>query len=221
MLAISDLQNLLNSPSRTQDNSGELGQAEYFKLMIAQLQNQDPTKPQDGAEYLTQIAQFGTVNGIQELKDSMDLLAGSLSSNQALSAATLIDRQVSFLSDTGYFGGEEEPLTGQVELPQATSQLTLRITDETGATVRTLFMGAQGAGATNFEWDGMDASGNAMPPGRYQVTAEALYGNDVTAVPTLIAGRVESVAFGGFGGPTTVSIAGLGQLSLANVFSIN
>lgn len=221
MLGISDLQNLLNRPQTSQGNSQELGQEEYFRLMIAQLQNQDPTKPQDGAEYLTQIAQFGTVNGIQELKASMDLLAGSLSSNQALSAATLIDREVTFLSNTGYYGGEEEPLHGQIELPQATSQLTLQISDQSGATVRTIFLGAQGAGATEFSWDGMDANGEPLPPGQYQVSAEALYGNDVTAVPTLIAGRVESVAFGGFTGQTTVSLAGLGQIALSNVFSIN
>lgn len=221
MLAINDLQNILNTNPGNQDNPQELGQAQYFKLMIAQLQNQNPTDPQDGAEYLSQIAQFGTVNGIQELKESMDILAGSLSSNQALSAATLIDREVRFLGDTGYFGGEEEPLNGQIELGQATPQLTLRVTDATGATVRTLHLGAADAGATQFSWDGLDNNGDPMPPGQYQVTAEALYGTDITAVPTLIAGRVESVAFGGFGGPTTVNLAGLGQISLSNVYSIN
>ena len=51
-----------------QGTSKDVGQDEFFKLMIAQLKNQDPMKPMENGEFLTQIAQFSTVNGIRELQ---------------------------------------------------------------------------------------------------------------------------------------------------------
>ena len=69
------------------DDSGKLGQEEFLRLMITQLKNQDPTKPLDSGEFLGQLAQFGTVSGLADLKSSFTELAGSLVSNQALQAA--------------------------------------------------------------------------------------------------------------------------------------
>jgi flagellar basal-body rod modification protein FlgD len=55
-----------------------LGQDDFFKLMIAQMKNQDPTKPLDGQQYLGQLAQFSTLKSIQELQVSFDKLAREL-----------------------------------------------------------------------------------------------------------------------------------------------
>ena len=53
----------------------ELGQADFIELLVAQIKNQDPTKPLDPSQFMNQLAQFSTVNGIQELKSSFDSLA--------------------------------------------------------------------------------------------------------------------------------------------------
>ena len=71
-----------------------LGQEEFLELMMTQLQNQDPLNPAESGEFLSQIAQFGTVNGITELQQSFSTLASSLQSNQALQASTMVGRSV-------------------------------------------------------------------------------------------------------------------------------
>ena len=47
-----------------------LGQEQFLKLMTTQMTHQDPTKPMENGDFLTQIAQFGTVSGIQDLQKS-------------------------------------------------------------------------------------------------------------------------------------------------------
>ena len=64
--------------------SDERGQEAFFDLMVTQLQNQDPFNPLESGDFLGQIAQFGTVNGIAELEQSFAGLASSLQSSQAL-----------------------------------------------------------------------------------------------------------------------------------------
>ena len=68
----------------------ELGQEAFLNLMITQLKNQDPFKPLDSGEFLGQLAQFGTVSGLQDLQTKFDSLSSALVSNQALQAASLV-----------------------------------------------------------------------------------------------------------------------------------
>ena len=83
----------------------ELGQSEFLDLMIAQLQHQDPLNPADSGEFLGQLAQFGTVNGITELQNSFADLATSLQSSQALQASTLVGRNVLIPGNVVNFAG--------------------------------------------------------------------------------------------------------------------
>ena len=83
----------------------EMGQEDFLKLMTTQLQNQDPMKPMENGDFLAQIAQFSTVDGIGKLQESFEALSGSLHSNQALQASGLIGRNVMVPSNAGvYFG---------------------------------------------------------------------------------------------------------------------
>lgn len=52
----------------------QLGQADFLRLLTTQLKNQDPTKPLDGQQFMAQLAQFSTLNGIVEMKASLDKL---------------------------------------------------------------------------------------------------------------------------------------------------
>ncbi len=212
----------LRSVSQLNGSAGQsqqLGQSEFFALMIAQLRNQDPTSPQDGAEFLGQLAQFGTVNGISEMQSSLERLALSLQSGQALQAASMIDREVLIPSNQAWLE-EDGSLRGRVELPAPTSQLTVRITNEAGVAVRTISLGAQNGGPVDFSWDGNDASGEPAAPGIYRVEVEGLYGGELASLVPLVAARVEGVSFGGPGGGTQLTLAGLGQVSLYDVREI-
>lgn len=197
----------------------QLLQEDFLKLMVAQLKNQDPMKPMESGDFLGDIAQFGTVSGIQDLQESFASLSSSIQSSQALQAAALVDRQVLVPLNGGRLesGGV---IAGAVELPASTSQLTLGIYDSAGALVRRIGMGSQPAGMTQFQWDGLADNGTYAEPGLYSVRAEALYNGETSAVSTLIEADVRSVTLGSGGQGLTVDLGALGSVSFSQVRQI-
>jgi len=79
-----------------------LGQEDFLRLMVAQLRNQNPLQPMENGEFLTQIAQFGTVSGVRQLNAAFEALSESLYSSQALQAASLVGRRVQVPGGEGY-----------------------------------------------------------------------------------------------------------------------
>ncbi len=199
--------------------SQELGQEQFLDLMIAQLKNQDPTKPLESGEFLSQMAQFSTVTGIQSLQESFSQLAASMQSNQALQASMLVGRSVLAPGDKGALDATT-PLSGAVDLPASTTALTLNVYDAGGQLVRHLPLGAQSAGLVQFSWDGITDRGERAAPGTYRVRAEALTADGQTGLQTLMKTRVESVSLGRTGEGLTLNLAGLGPVALADVKQI-
>lgn len=198
----------------------ELGQESFMTLMIAQFRNQDPFEPMDNGDFLGQLAQFGTVNGIDELNGAFSGLQSSIQSDQALQAANLVGRTVlaeSEIANVANGGG----VTGAVELPSSVSNVQIEITDASGQLVRRFDMGAQQTGMSRFTWDGRDDSGDLVADGQYGVSARVQYGNDIESVPTLIESGIASVTLGRGGEGLTLNLAGGEQLSLARVRQIN
>ncbi len=196
----------------------ELGQEDFLKLMTTQLQNQDPMKPMENGDFLSQIAQFSTVTGIGDLQKSFESLSESLVSNQALQAATLVGRKVLAPTGTGLLeqGGS---IQGSVELPSASSSVVVNIYDGAGQVIRRLDLGSQAAGPVSFQWDGLMDDGQYAPPGSYLVGAEAGFDGRTEAIETLIASEVRSVTVGN-GGGLLLDLAGSGPLEFSRVRQI-
>ena len=199
--------------------SNALGQDQFLNLMVAQLKNQDPTKPMDSSQFLGQMAQFGTVSGIQGLQQSFTQMAGALQSNQALMASSLVGRSVMVPGGIGVLpaGGA---LNGSVSLPTSVADLAINITDGSGQLVRRLVLGGQQAGDVRFSWDGLSDAGTPAVPGRYQVTAEAQVDGKAYAADTSVSALVESVSLGGTQG-MLLNLTGLGTVSLGDVKQIS
>ena len=85
----------------TKKANDQMDQADFLRLMTTQLKNQDPTKPLDGQQFMAQLAQFSTLNGIIEMKQSLDTLAQSLQSMNTLQASNLVGRSVLIDGDKG------------------------------------------------------------------------------------------------------------------------
>ena len=199
--------------------SNDVGQEQFLKLMMAQMQNQDPMKPMENGDFLTQIAQFSASKGIADMSDSISSLTQSLASNQALQASSLIGRVVLAPSDTGFL----EPgqgMGGSVELPSSTLDMNVSIYDQSGAVVKTIPMGQQASGDIYFAWDGTDEAGNIMPPGLYNIQANANINGQNQAMQTMVASRVESVSVGKGGQGVSLNLAGLGSMDFNNVREI-
>src|SRR3984885_4487436 len=121
-------------------NAATLGGTDFLTLMLAQLKNQDPTSPVDSNTFLTQLAQLSQVQGINSLNTSFGSLSSSLTSNQALQASSLLGHQALVTSSTATLA-PGATVSGAVNVPQNTSQVTLSITDASGALVSQINLG--------------------------------------------------------------------------------
>ena len=189
----------------------ELGQEAFLELMIAQFRNQDPMQPMTNGEFLGQLAQFGTVSGIQELQSAFSGLSESIYSDQALQAANLVGHKVLARSEFGALG-EDSPLEGAVDLEGSVGAFDIEITDPAGQLVHTISLGPQQAGLVEFSWDGRTLEGETAAPGVYHVAARVTRGNQFESLSTLIATEIESVTLGRNSRGLTLNTAGHGAL---------
>ena len=207
------------APPPQQKRNDELGQSDFLTLMITQFRNQDPFKPMENGDFLAQLAQFSTVNGIESLNSSFSGLASSIRGEQALQAANLVGRKVMAVTDTGYLpdGGT---INGVIELESSASTVQIDIVDDSGALLRTIDLGQQPAGLARFTWDGRDAGGDLVGEGHYRLNARVVRGSEVESTPTAIESHIESVTLGQFGNQMLLNLAGGGSMSLAQVYQI-
>jgi len=211
-----DLRTVNELNAKTADKA--IGQEEFLKLMTTQLQNQDPFKPMESGDFLTQIAQFSTVEGIGDLNTGFSELSQSLVSNQALQATNLVGRQV--LAPTGVAALEQGgTIRGSVELPAASGDVVVNVYDQAGQVVRRLELGAQSSGPVAFQWDGLKNDGTFAAPGAYFVSTEASIDGQYESVETLLASEVRSVTLSNSGG-LLLDLNGIGALDFKEVRQI-
>lgn len=217
------LQALGLTGTRPTSTSNNLGQEDFLRLMTTQLNNQNPLKPQEHTEFLTQMAQFGTVAGIRDLQSSFTTFAGAIQQDRATAAANLVGRSALVASDRGVLesGGA---IQGEVVLPADASSVRLRISDSAGRVVRVLDLGPQAGGSAPFEWHGeMDGSATPAAPGTYHIVAEAVVGGATVALESRVAAPVESVTLGSLQGGSQgmeVELRGLGRYTLDDLLAV-
>ena len=219
MTTISDFAATYGATGTTGDTgkkSDSLGQADFLRLMTEQLQHQDPLNPMQNSEFLGQLAQFSTVQGIQGLQTSLDGLGTSLATDQMLRGASLVGRTVLVPSAKMALEGEGS-VKGVVAAPDA-GTVTFDITDANGQSVRKITVTAEKAGEVAFEWDGKDADGNRLAAGTYGVTATMGSGEARQDLSTYVESRVDSVTVGSDG--VFLDLAGLGTAPLDYVLRI-
>ncbi len=174
--------------------NGSLGKDDFLRLLVTQLQNQDPLNPTDNTQFVAQLAQFSSLEGITNLNKSMDGISSGMSSLMNSNSANLIGRSVKAEgSDFSYTGA---PVTVGYDLTGAASKVKVSIFDLSGRLIRTIDSGAQASGNHDITWDGASDSGSPAPAGAYgfSVSAADSSGNPVSA-NTYIYGQVSGVNF--------------------------
>jgi flagellar basal-body rod modification protein FlgD len=204
-------------PNRTTgtDRNDELGQNAFLKLMIAQLRNQDPMKPQDPTQFMSQLAQFSQVTSTQNMEKSIQGLAESLRSTQVLNGTSLVGHDVlaPATKDTIEAGGT---VTGAVDAPRGTTALKIIVKDAAGVQVRTFDVEDPTQGLNNFTWDGLTNTGVAVPAGTYAFEAVATVNGVPESLDPMIVSRVTSVTINPSNGSLTLNTS-TGAVRLTDV----
>jgi len=181
-----------SASSSTSGTSASDLQSTFLQLLVAQLQNQDPTDPMDSSQMTSQLAQINTVSGIQQLNTSLSSLSTQLSAGQNAQAALLIGSSVLAPGSSAAVSSGSAPQLG-VTLPAAVSDATLTITNSAGKVVNTLDLGAQAAGTVPVTWNGKDSAGNTVADGTYTITASATTNGQSATATALVAAKVQGV----------------------------
>ncbi len=207
--------------NRQQQRAGsgdELGQDAFLKLMIAQLNNQNPLDPMGNADFIAQLAQFSTVEGIDKLNNTVNKLADGFESNQALQASALVGRVVKVQMDTAY-KPEGGLVAGTIDVPFTTSGLRLSVYNEAGELVWQQDLGSHEQGDFSFYWDGTRPNGEVLPAGAYRFEAMASRDGKNVQLDTWLGANVNSVTLGP-NNTMTLNVAGVGPVSMSEVREI-
>lgn len=182
------------SAARAEDSrpKDQLGQAEFLELMIAQLKNQDPFKAMDPSQFLGQLAQFGTVSGIQEVQGAISSLSESMRSAQVLEGATMVGRSVLVAADEIALA-EEGSVAGAVDVPEGATNVQITVRDDAGQIVRRIALPDGSAGLKDFTWDGLTDEGTRAAAGEYTFEAVGTVAGASSSLETLLSSRVSSV----------------------------
>jgi flagellar basal-body rod modification protein FlgD len=207
------------SSSSSTSGIGGLTMNDFLTLMTAQLQNQDPLSPTDSNQFLSQLSELSTVEGITQLNSSMTTLSNSMLSSQALTSASLVGQGVLAPASSAYYSSGTA-LTGAVQVPTGASGVVLSITNSGGTLVDQISIPAS-SGLQTFSWNGTSANGAVQPSGTYSVSAAAQVGGASQAATTLVNGTVTSVTLGAAGASPTLNTTQLGPVALSAVQQID
>jgi flagellar basal-body rod modification protein FlgD len=178
----------------TSTASQSLDKNAFLKLLVAQLQHQDPTNTQDPSQMIQQLTGFSTVEQIQALGTQIQGLQVQTQGLFQAQVAGLVGKRILVPGNTALLQGGQAAFG--VKLSADAAKVTINIKDATGNIVRTLSLDGAKAGSNKVAWDGKDAQGAALPDGSYtvEVSATDANGKAVTAETTSYM-KVDAVSF--------------------------
>lgn len=150
-----------------------LGRDAFLKLLVAQLKNQDPLKPQDNSQFVAELAQFSNLEQAMGVNDRLDAMMlqnqGMQNSNVVAMVGSVATVRGSMITTDG--SGIGVPVN--FKLDRASDKTVVQISDASGRVVRTLDLGGRNAGVNHIQWDGRSDDGLVQPAGSYSVSVRA------------------------------------------------
>jgi len=201
------------SQADTQATSASELQNRFLKLLVTQMQNQDPLNPMDNAQVTSQLAEISTVSGIDTLNSTLSGMASSFLAAQSLQATALLGHSV--LAPGNDLMLQNAEATAGVQLDQPADAVTVTVIGPDGRVVRTIHLGSEQAGTQTFTWDGKTDAGGAAADGTYMFRVSAVQGGKPVNAQTLGYGQVQSVTLGS--NQIVLNTLGLGAVNLSDV----
>jgi len=185
-----------SQPSELTSGSDVIDKDEFMQLLITQLQHQDPLNPMDNSEFTSQMAQFASLEQLQNINSNLDSLKLYQSALFNENMASFIGNTVKAVDNTiGLSNGVPDEL--KFELDNAASEIHISIYDSSDSLVKNISTtGDYSAGEQILQWDGTDNGGNPAPDGSYSYIIQAVRpdGYNFNGIP-FYEGPVDSVHY--------------------------
>ena len=184
----------------------------FLKLLVAQLNNQDPMNPMDNAQMTSQMAQISTVTGVQQVNQTIKDLSAQLAAMQMLQSSALLGREV--LVDGANLPVRDGKAGGAIDLAADATSVKIDILSTGGKVLDTIDLGPLSAGRQRFDWDAQGRMVNGSVS--YRVTA--LQGDKTVSAAQLVRDSVVSVSTDS--GTMNVQLRGIGNVAYDKLKSI-
>jgi len=172
----------------------KLGKDDFMKLLLVQLQYQDPTQPMDTEKILTQTSQLATLESSDNTNKALEKLATSLESSQQFSTIAAIGKTANLGSDT-ITHDKGSNSTFEIYFPHDVQKGSVEIKDSNGNIIKTLNVGTNPSGVYKFTWDGTDNGGGSVKSGIYHISASYEDSKNNKQTTRLGAYPIEAVRF--------------------------
>ena len=203
----------LNAPA----NDAASLKNEFMTLMIAQIKNQDPTKPLNSAEYISQLAQFSQVESLEGMRANQSNQMIMMENLGIVQSASLIGKNA--MVPVSELQLDNEAVEGKIYLENAVEALDLDIVDAQGQVVHTIQLGAQGVGDIRFT---VDPQAFGLTAGKYELKAKATVGENTLVAPTYIKAPIEKIHFSSASGMMMAEMGhGVGVISVLNISEVS
>jgi len=155
----------------TEDDEDPLGRSAFLKMLVAQMEHQDPLNPMEGTDFSAQLAQFSQLEQLFNVNDTLEDLAASMESKGQGTLLDYIGKQITS-EDNSLKLKDGQVSNGLFTLTEP-SEAMITIYDDFEQEITTLFPGQLEAGTHQVDWDGHDRTGVSVSDGTYkfQVTA--------------------------------------------------
>ena len=205
----------IEKPDVKKDEAALADQNVFLKLYIEQLKGQDPTAPQDTNDMVAQMSQFSSLERLTSISDQLENMATSLTSNQALSASTLVGKSILMDGSKAKVTDGLESVQLRTVIPENSQAATLKIYDADNRLVRTAMLNSG-----EYKWDKLDDDGNILPPGEYRFAASSTNDKgEVSVLSTQLPTRIQGVTINGENG-TVLNVENHGKIKLTNELEI-
>ena len=182
-----------STPAASAASSSTVSADTFLKLLVAQMQNQDPLNPMDNAQVTSQMAQINTVTGINTLNTTVQSLSSQFTQMQALQGVSLVGRSVIVPGNTLSIDATSATGVGGFQIATPADAVKVDILAPSGAVVQSINLGAEGAGMHSFDWP----AGTATNASGYTFRVTATSGGVTIPSTALMSDTVDAVSTSG------------------------
>lgn len=174
---------------------GELNRDAFMRLLVTQLQNQDPLDPMDAQQMVSQLSELTGVEQLVAIEGRLGALEVGMAGVGNTQVAGLVGKTVTADASSLRLG-EQGSAQGAFRLDGRADQVNITIRDSQGNEVKKVQLGSHFPGDRTFQWDGTDSTGERMPPGRYRIDIEAVdESGQAVPISTEVSGMVTAVTY--------------------------